>query len=143
MKRVGLICMALNVCAMLFGCGGAEKGPWQSLTYHVTSSVMQEGCHFSLARSGEEMSLTGFCFDGDTECSVEEAKPVSRETAAAIAAMELDEAGTAKGKPFGMADGTVTTVTLGYCDGSDRKISLSPEQRQQLKQLLQRELTGK
>ena len=30
-----------------------------------------------------------------------------------------------------------------YCDGSDRKISLSPEQRQQLKQLLQRELTGK
>ena len=140
MKKISVICMILSLVAGLFGC---SKGPWQSLTYHVTSSVLAEGCHFNLSRDADgSMSLSGYCFDGETEYRNDEAKQVMQETASAITAMELDGASNDTGKLFQMADGTQVSVTLGYADGSERRISLSAQQQEQLKQLLQKELVS-
>ncbi|MBQ6831823.1 MAG: hypothetical protein IJO28_04210 [Oscillospiraceae bacterium] len=139
MKKLRVMVMALSLCTMLFGC--SAKGPWQSLTYHVTSSVMTEGCHFYLSR--DDGMLSGYCYDGEVEYRQDEAKQIPAETVEAIVAMELENASTARGKLFGVLDGTEVTVTLGYPDGSERKISLSAEQQAQIFRLLQKELVGK
>lgn len=143
MKKIGVICIALSLVMGMVGCTGSGKGPWQSLTYHVTSSVMTEGCHFSLTRDESgNMYLSGYCYEDNTEHRAEEPKLISGETAAAIEAMALETAAKAKKKLFSVADGTQVTLTLGYSDGSEQRISLSVQQREQLRKLLQKELIG-
>lgn len=143
MKRAGIIWMAVSILLTLLGCSGRKAEPWQSLTYHVTSSVLAEGCHFSLSREGEQLMLSGYCYDTDAQYSREEPGPISRETATAITGMLLEQASSERKKLFSMADGRQVTVTLGYADGSERRISLSPDQREELLQLLRKELIQK
>jgi len=143
MKKIHVICMILSLFAGLIGCTQQKTASWESLTYHVTSSVQAEGCHFSLTREESgAMTLTGYCFADGSEHRLEEAKAVSRETADAIGALELDKAATERQKLFAVADGTQITVTLGYADGTQRRIRLSAQQQAALKQLLQEELVG-
>lgn len=142
-KRIGTICMVLSLMVGMVGCFRQGGEPWQSFTYHVTSSVMTEGCHFSLTRDDSgNMYLSGYCFENSTEYRLDEAKQISPETKETIDAMALDDAPKAKQKPFGVADGTQISVTLTYPNGTERKISLSADQRIQLRQLLQKELVG-
>ena len=144
MKKISVILMVLSVLSALFGCKGQPAEPWTSLSYHVTSSVRTEGCHFALVRETDgSMTLSGYCFDGETEHRAEEALHVSQETVDAIESMALETAAKAKRKPIGMADGTQVTVTLRYSDGSEKEIELTTEQQAQLKALLQKELRGK
>ena len=66
MKKISVICMIL--LTGLVGCAGQRAKPWRSLTYHVTSSVQAEGCHFFLIRDdGGSMTLTGYCFADGSE----------------------------------------------------------------------------
>lgn len=134
MKRIGANPMV--------GDAGRRTAPWQSLTYHVTSSVQAEGCHFFLVRKDGSMTVTGYCVIDGCEHRVEEPKPISPETVEAIEALDLDKAARERRKLFSMADGTQKTVILGYADGKQRRIRLSPQQHGALKQLLQRELVG-
>lgn len=144
MKKLGVICVVLCLLIGMVGCFGQGSEPWQGLTYHVTSSVMTEGCHFSLTRDESgSMYLTGYCFEDSTEYRLDEAKQISSETKETIDAMALDNATKAKQKPFGVADGTQISITLTYPNGTERRISLSADQRIQLRQLLQKELIGK
>ena len=143
MKKISVICMILSLLTGLVGCAGQRAKPWRSLTYHVTSSVQAEGCHFFLIRDdGGSMTLTGYCFADGSEYRVEEAKVVSLETVNGIEALELDKLGTERRKLFGMADGTQITVTRGYADGTQRRIQCFSWQHEKLKQLLQIELVG-
>ncbi len=128
----------------LFGRRGKESTPWQSITYHVTSSIMREGCHFILTRDCDGcMFLSGYCFDEDIEYRVNAPKQLSQETVLAIETMALDKADSAMRKFIGMADGTQVTITLSFPNGKERKIPLHYEQREHLKKLLKKELIGK
>ena len=143
MKKNRAMCMISSFVTGFVGCIKRRTEPWQSLTYHVTSSVLAEGCHFSLRRTeGGGMTVTGYCFADGSEKHVKEPRAVSPEAVDIIGALELDKAVTERQKLFGMADGTKQTVTLGYTDGTQRKIRLSLQQHKKLKQLLQWELVG-
>ena len=143
MKKIGVICIVLCLLVGMAGCFEQQEEPWQNLTYHITSSVMTEGCHFSLTRrENGNMYLSGYCFEDSTEYRRDEAKQISQETEAAIDAMKLDSAAKAKQNSFGVADGTQVSIVLSYSDGSERKISLSADQQMQLRQLLQKELVA-
>lgn len=139
----GAILMAVGLLTGLLGCTGRISEPWQSCTYHVTSSVMTEGCHFQLSRDADCITLSGYCYDAGTEYRLESPKQLSQEAANAIDAMALDKAAAARSRLFGMADGRQVTVTLDYPGGKERKISLSSQQQEQLFQLLKEELIGK
>ena len=143
MRKAGLILMVVSLVSVLFGCAKAQQQQWSSLTYHVTSSVHTEGCHFTVCRIEKGMTISGFCFDGEKEYRIDEAKSISRETATYIDGLELKKEKASIGKICNVADGVQVTVKLCYPDGSEDRISLDTAVRKQLLQRLKRELIGK
>lgn len=132
--------MILSLIRGAFGCSGGNAKPWQSLTYHVTSSVLSEGCHFVLIRDGDGgILLSGVCFEDGAEVVREEKKAISAEAVAAIEAMETERSKKAGKKPF-RTDGRETSVNLCFFDGTERKISLPASQLKLLRELLGKEL---
>jgi hypothetical protein len=141
MKRVGAIMMALSVLALMFGCGKQQK--WNSLTYHVVSSVQAEGCHFTVSRTADGgMTISGFCFDGETEYRVDEAKPLSSQAADYIDGLALKKARPSITGGSQMVDGVYVTVKASYPDGSESKIDLDRQTRTALLRQLKTELIG-
>lgn len=85
----------------------------------------------------------GFCLDGETECRIDEAKAVSRETAAYLEGLELEKTKASTRGGSNIADGVDVTVKLCYPDGSEVEISLDEAVRKQLLQQLEMELIVK
>ena len=103
MKKIRMIRMISGLIPGFVGRAWHRNAPWQSLIYHVTSSVLAEGCHFSLIRDVRgSMTITGYCFSGGSEHRLEEARAVSPETLEAILALELEKASTKRQKLLGM-----------------------------------------
>ena len=139
-KAFGCMLLVLSVAVSFFGCTGKPTGEWISLTYHVTAMEREEGCHFTVIRQ-ENMSLSGYCVDNGTEYRIEQPVPMAEETAQTLLKMNLDRAAPEKKILGGAADETRVTVTLEYPDGSQYKLSLTAQEKEQLRKLLQEELT--
>lgn len=140
-KAFGCMLLVLSVAVSFFGCTGKPTGKWISLTYHVTAMEREEGCHFTVIRQ-ENMSLSGYCVDNGTEYRIEQPVPMAEEAAQALLQMNLDQtAAEHKRVPGGAADETRVTVTLEYPDGFQRELSLNAQEKEQLRKLLQEELT--
>ena len=139
-KAFGGILLVLSVAVSFFGCTGKPTGEWISLTYHVTAMEREEGCHFTVIRQ-ENMSLSGYCVADGNEYRIEQPVPMAEETAQALLKMNLDRTAPEKKILGGAADETRVTVTLEYPDGSQYKLSLTAQEKEQLRKLLQEELT--
>ena len=139
-KAFGCMLLVLSVAVSFFGCTGKPTGEWISLTYHVTAMEREEGCHFTVIRQ-ENMSLSGYCMADGIEYRIEQPVPMAEETAQALLKMNLDRTAPEKKILGGAADETRVTVTLEYPDGSQYKLSLTAQEKEQLRKLLQEELT--
>ena len=140
-KAFGGILLVVSVVISLFGCTDQSTKDWISLTYHVTAMEREEGCHFTVIRQ-ENMSLSGYCVADGNEYRIEQPVPMAEETTQALLKMNLDQLATEHKKVSGgAADETRVTVTLEYPDGSQYKLSLTAQEKEQLRKLLQEELT--
>ena len=67
--------MIFGFLTFLFGCSEdpSKYGEWQSFSLHRTSSVMTDSYHYTVRKTENgEMTVTGFCYDEETEYRMEE-----------------------------------------------------------------------
>lgn len=130
-KRIGGILMIFGFLTSLFGCSEdpAKYGDWQSFSLHRTSSVMTDAYHYTVRKAENgEMTVTGFCYDEETEYRVEEEVYLPSDIAFDLRMMELESQPTHKPKkqPQKM-DGAQNSASVTHTDGTERQIALSDE----------------
>lgn len=131
LKRTGAILMILGFLSSLFGCSEdlSKYGEWQSFSLHRTSSVMTDAYHYTVRKTENgEMTVTGFCYDEETEYRVEEEVFLPSDIAFDLRMMELESQPTYKPKkqPQKM-DGAQNSASVTHTDGTERQIALSDE----------------
>ena len=137
--------MVFGLLASLFGCSEdpSKYGEWQSFSMNRTSSVMTDAYHFGVSREDDgNISITGYCFDGDTEYRVDEAVYVSGNMRAALIELAPAALPTLKNRKAsaGKLDGVQTGEIVTHTDGTERRISLTAEKRVELVEVLTEEL---
>lgn len=123
--------MIFGFLTSLFGCSEdpAKYGDWQSFSLHRTSSVMTDAYHYTVRKAENgEMTVTGFCYDEETEYRVEEEVYLPSDIAFDLRMMELESQPTHKPKkqPQKM-DGAQNSASVTHTDGTERQIALSDE----------------
>lgn len=123
--------MVIGLLASLFGCSEdpAKYGEWQSFSLHRTSSVMTDAYHYTVRKAENgEMTVTGFCYDEETEYRVEEEVFLPSDIAFDLRMMELELQPTHKPKKLPQKmDGAQNSVSVTHADGTERQIVLSDE----------------
>ena len=123
--------MILGFVSFLSGCSEdlSKYGEWQSFSLHRTSSVMTDAYHYTVRKTENgEMTVTGFCYDEETEYRVEEEVYLPSDIAFDLRRMELESQPTYKPKkqPQKM-DGAQNSASVTHTDGTERQIALSDE----------------
>ena len=123
--------MILGFLSFLSGCSEdlSKYGEWQSFSLHRTSSVMTDAYHYTVRKTENgEMTVTGFCYDEETEYRVEEEVFLPSDIAFDLRRMELESQPTYKPKkqPQKM-DGAQNSASVTHTDGTERQIALSDE----------------
>ncbi|MBQ2278602.1 MAG: hypothetical protein II333_08535 [Clostridia bacterium] len=137
--------MILGFIASLFGCteNPAKYGPWQSFSMNRTSMERTDAYHFGISREDDgDISITGYCFDGDTEYRADEAVYVSGNVRAALIELAPAALPTLKSKngSTGKLDGVQISETVTHTDGTERRVSLTAEKRAELVGIFTEEL---
>ena len=137
--------MIFGLLSSLFGCSEdpAKYGPWQSFSMNRTSMERTDAYHFGLRLDDDgDISVTGYCFDGETEYRVEEEVYVSGNVRAALIELAPEALPTLKNKKAsaGKLDGAQTSETVTHTDGTERRVSLTAEKRAELVGIFKEEL---
>ena len=145
LKRTGAVLMVIGFLVSLFGCSEdpAKYGDWQSFSMNRTSSVRTDAYHFGISREEDgDISITGYCFDGDTEYRVDEAVHVSGNVRAALIELAPAALPTLKNRKTsaGKLDGVQTGEIITHTDGTERRVSLTAEKRAELVGIFTEEL---
>ena len=144
-KRAGVLLMIFGLLFSLFGCSEdpAKYGPWQSFSMNRTSMERTDAYHFEISREDDgDISIKGYCFDGDTEYRADEEVYVSGNVRAALIELAPEALPTLKNKKAsaGKLDGAQTSETVTHADGTERRVSLTPEKRAELVGIFREEL---
>ena len=137
--------MAFGILASLFGCSEdpSKYGDWQSFSMNRISSVRTDAYHFGINREDDgDISITGYCFDGDTEYRVDEAVYVSGNVRAALIELAPAALPTLKNRKAsaGKLDSVQTNEIVTHTDGTERRVSLTAEKRVELVGIFTEEL---
>lgn len=141
-KRIGGILMIFGFLTSLFGCSEDTSvyGDWQSFHLHRTSSVMTDAYHFSITGMEDGMTVTGFCYEDDTEYRVEDVY-LSGNARTVLFELKPETLPTQKKKSSGaVMDGAQNTASVTHTDGTERDVVLTPEQRTEIVEVLTEEL---
>ena len=134
--------MIFGLLSSLFGCSEDTSvyGDWQSFHLHHTSSVKTDAYHFSITGMEDGMTVTGFCYEDDTEYRVEDVY-LSGNARTVLFELKPETLPTQKKKSSGaVMDGAQNTASVTHTDGTERNVVLKPEQRTEIVEVLTEEL---
>ena len=134
--------MIFGLLSSLFGCSEDTSvyGDWQSFHLHRTSSVKTDAYHFGITGMEDGMTVTGFCYEDDTEYRVEDVY-LSGNARMALFELKPETLPTQKKKGSGaVMDGAQNTASVTHTDGTERDVVLTPEQRTEIVEVLTEEL---
>ena len=121
--------MVFGFLASLFGCSEDTSvyGDWQSFHLHRTSSVKTDAYHFGITGMEDGMTVTGFCYEDDTEYRVEDVY-LSGNARTALFELKPETLPTQKKRGSGaVMDGAQNTASVTHTDGTERDVVLTNE----------------